>query len=56
VRPDQVWVGDITYIPPSGRSYGYQVVWMDLYYRKIIGWHLDDNMKEALVITAFKKH
>ena len=54
-RPDEVWVGDITYIPLSGGSYGYLAVWMDLYSRKIIGWHLDDNMKEALVIAAFKK-
>jgi transposase InsO family protein len=28
---------------------------MDLYSRKIIGWHLNDNMKEALIIAAFKK-
>jgi putative transposase len=54
-RPDEVWVGDITYIPLSGGTYGYLAVWMDLYSRKIVGWHLDDNMKEALVITAFKK-
>ena len=54
-RPDEVWVGDITYIPLSGGTYGYLAVWMDLYSRKIIGWHLDDNMKEALVIAAFKK-
>ena len=54
-RPDQVWVGDITYIPLAGGTYGYLSVWMDLYSRKIIGWHLENNMKEALVITAFKK-
>lgn len=54
-RPDHVWVGDITYIPLSAGTYGYLAVWMDLYSRKIIGWHLDDNMKEALVIAAFKK-
>jgi putative transposase len=54
-RPDEVWVGDITYIPLCGGSYAYLAVWMDLYSRKIIGWHLDDNMKEALIITAFKK-
>lgn len=55
MRLDEVWVGDITYIPLSGGTYGYLAVWMDLYSRKIIGWHLDDNMKETLVIVAFKK-
>jgi len=54
-RPDQVWVGDITYIPLAGGPYGYLAVWMDLYSRKIISWHLDNNMKEELIITAFKK-
>jgi len=54
-RPDEVWVGDITYIPLSGGTYGYLAVWMDLYSRKIIGWHLEDNMKEALVVQAFKR-
>lgn len=55
LRPDQVWVGDITYIPLCGGDYAYLAVWMDLYSRRIIGWHLDDNMKEELIITAFKK-
>jgi putative transposase len=54
-RPDEVWVGDITYIPLAGGRYGYLSVWMDLYSRKIIGWHLEDNMKEELIIAAFKK-
>ncbi len=55
IRPDEVWVADITYIPLSAGTYGYLAVWMDLYVRKIVGWHLDDNMKEALIVTAFKK-
>lgn len=33
----------------------YLAVWMDLYSRRIIGWQLNDNMKEELVIAAFKK-
>jgi len=33
----------------------YLAVWMDLYSRKLIGWQLEDNMKEELVIAAFKK-
>jgi len=55
LKPDEVWVGDITYIPLSGGTYGYLSVWMDLYSRRIIGWHLEDNMKEALVIASLKK-
>jgi putative transposase len=55
VSPNQVWVGDITCIALSGGTYSYLAVWMDLYSRKIIGWHLDDNMKEELIIAAFKK-
>ncbi len=54
-KPDEVWVGDITYIPMAGGGFLYLAVWMDLYSRKIIGWHLDDNMKEELIIAAFKK-
>lgn len=53
-RPDEVWVGDITYIPMSGGGFCYLAVWMDLYSRKIKGWHLDMHMKEELVIMALR--
>ena len=50
-RIDQVWVGDITYIPlPS--SFAYLAMLMDLYSRKIVGWALELNMQESLVIAA----
>lgn len=55
VKPNEVWVGDITYIALSGGSFLYLAVWMDLFSRKIIGWQLKDHMKEALIIEAFKK-
>jgi len=55
LKPNEVWVGDITYIPLCGGAYGYLSVWMDLYSRKIIGWQLEDNMRETLVIAALKK-
>lgn len=54
-KPDQVWVGDITYIPLAGSNWCYLCVWMDLFSRKITGWYLDDNMEETLVIAAFRK-
>ena len=54
-QPNEVWVGDITYIPLADGKWAYLAVWMDLYSRRIIGWHLDYHMQESLITTAFKK-
>jgi putative transposase len=54
-QPDEVWVGDITYIPMAGSKFAYLAVWMDLFSRRIVGWHLDYHMQESLIATAFKK-
>jgi transposase InsO family protein len=54
-KPNEVWVGDITYIPIAGGRWADLAVWMDLFSRRIIGWHLDDNMQEALILAAFNK-
>jgi transposase InsO family protein len=54
-KPNEVWVGDITYIPLSGGKWCYLAVWLDLFSRLIVGWHLDIHMQESVVIAAFKK-
>jgi putative transposase len=54
VLPNKVWVGDITYIPMSEGRWCYLSVWMDLFSRRIIGWHLSDNLKETIVIEALR--
>lgn len=54
-RPDEVWAGDITYIPLAGGGFLYLAVWMDLFSRRIIGWQLEDHMREELVIAAVQK-
>ncbi len=50
--PDQKWVSDITYIK-VGRIWLYLAVVLDLYSRKVIGWSLDNHMREDLIIEAF---
>ncbi len=52
---NEVWVGDITYIPLSAGNWAYLSVWMDLFSRRIIGWSLDTHMKDSLVISSLNK-
>ncbi len=54
-RPDEVWVGDITYMPLSEGRWAYLAVWMDLYSRRVIGWQLENHMREELVRGALQK-
>jgi len=53
-RFNQVWVGDITYIPLPG-TFAYLAMLMDLFSRKIVGWSLELTMEESLVIAALKQ-
>lgn len=52
---NQVWVGDITYIPMADGSFQYLSVWMDLCSRKIVGWELQNHMRESLVRSSLQK-
>lgn len=53
-EPDQVWVGDITYIR-LGQEFVYLAVLMDVFTRSIRGWHLARSMDQSLTITALEK-
>ena len=53
VRPDQAWVGDITYLPLVGGGWAYLASWLDLFSRRILGWCVDLTMDESLIIRAF---
>ena len=46
-----VWVGDITYIP-TGEGYEYLMVYMDVCTRKIVGWAMNQHMREQIAIDA----
>jgi putative transposase len=53
VRPDQVWVADITYIRLK-TEFVYLAVIMDVYTRCIRGWYLSRNLDQDLTVTALK--
>ena len=54
VRPDQVWVGDITYVQLR-LAFVYLAVLMDVFTRSIRGWHLGLNLDAALTRTALQR-
>jgi transposase InsO family protein len=51
---NQLVVGDITYIPLGGGTFSYLATLMDRFSRKIMGWHLGQDMTEDLVIEALR--
>jgi putative transposase len=51
---NQVWVGDISYIPLCGGEFLYLAALVDLYSRRIMGWELRDHMRESLVLGALR--
>ena len=57
VPPDginQLWVGDITYVPILDGDFLYLAMLMDRYSRRIAGWDLQDHMRESLVLGALR--
>ena len=54
VRPDQVWVADITSIRLN-KEFVYLAVLMDVFSRGIRGWHLGRSLEQELTITALRR-
>lgn len=54
-RINEVWVGDITYIPTHGGRFGYLSLLMDLYSRRVVGWEYQESMTDALVLSSLRK-
>ena len=52
-QPDQVYVGDITYIWTQ-EGWLYLAVVIDLYSRKVVGWSMGSRMKAQLVCDALR--
>ncbi|AHJ96472.1 hypothetical protein Hsw_0877 [Hymenobacter swuensis DY53] len=53
--PDQVWVGDITYLPLVGGRWCYLATWRDACSRRVVGWHLAAQMPTELVLLALEQ-
>jgi transposase InsO family protein len=53
--PNQVWVGDRTYLPKQGGGWLYLATWLDRYSRKVVGWDVRESMPEDLVSEAVRR-
>ena len=53
-QPNEVWAGDITFIP-CGEKWLYLAVVIDLCSRRIVGWALADHLRSDLVVAAMKQ-
>ena len=50
-RPNQAWVGDMTYIP-TDEGWLYLAVLIDLFSRRIVGWAMDKRITRHLPLRA----
>lgn len=52
-RPHQVWVSDLTYVRVNN-SFVYLALTMDLYSRKIVGWHCSNSLEAEGCMQALR--
>lgn len=52
-KPNQKWVGDITYIDTT-EGWLYLATVLDLFSRKVVGWAMDTHIDTKLVISALQ--
>ena len=52
-RPNEVWVGDISFIP-TRQGWLYLAVLIDLYSRRVVGWAMGETMTADLVVQALE--
>lgn len=53
--PNQLWVGDVTYIKLSNGDWRYLTVIMDRYSRRIVGWPLSEKRNMSLTLAALER-
>ena len=53
--PNQVWVGDIIYLPLVRGRWCYLATWRDACSRRVVGWHLAAQMPTELVLLSLEQ-
>lgn len=51
--PNRLWVADITYVP-TRTGFLYLAVVLDVFSRRIVGWHMVNNLRTELVLNALQ--
>lgn len=54
VRPNEAWVGDVTYIA-TGQGWSYLAVLLDLHSRRVVGWAMSESNDTALALQALHR-
>lgn len=54
IAPNEVWAGDISYLK-TAEGWMYLAIVMDLYSRRIVGWHIEKRMTQDLISKALMK-
>lgn len=49
--PNQLWVGDITYVP-TVEGWLYLAILLDVYSRRVVGWAMADHLRADLALDA----
>lgn len=55
VRVNEIWVGDITYLPLRGGGFCYLAGLMDRFSRDIVAWSIESSMTESLVLAVLRQ-
>ncbi|MGI4832628.1 MAG: IS3 family transposase [Janthinobacterium lividum] len=53
--PNQIWVGDITYLALATGQWAYLACWRDTFSRRVVGWHVSESLHTDLIMTAFNR-
>ena len=53
IAPNQLWVADITYVP-TWAGFVFLAVVLDVWSRKVVGWHIGDSLHTDLIVAALE--